>query len=91
MQLSEGQREAVVQACTAPVLLLTGGPGCGKTYATRTIVKLWRAMNKKVLLAAPTGRASQRLMATANYKSTTIHRLLGCVCHPAIMPHLLGC
>ena len=55
MKLSQGQRAAVQAASNAPILVLTGGPGCGKTYTTATIVKLWSAMNKHVKLAAPTG------------------------------------
>ena len=55
VRLSEGQRTAVAQASVAPVMVLTGGPGCGKTFTTRTIVKLWRAMGKRVCMAAPTG------------------------------------
>lgn len=61
MALSEGQREAVLQASDAPVLILTGGPGCGKTTATATIVRLWRAMNRRIGLAAPTGPGRCRL------------------------------
>lgn len=56
--LSAGQREAIRQAADAPVMVLTGGPGCGKTFATATIVKLWRAMSGKrtrISLCAPTG------------------------------------
>ena len=69
MALSEGQREAVMAAASAPVLVLTGGPGCGKTFATRTIVKLWRAMKKTVRLCAPTGEHACALMPD-------VHRLL---------------
>ncbi|KAK9811560.1 hypothetical protein WJX72_005917 [[Myrmecia] bisecta] len=75
-KLSGGQLEAVMRACNAPVMVLTGGPGCGKTFATRTIVKLWRAMKKKVKLCAPTGRAAQRLEQICGVRATTIHRLL---------------
>lgn len=58
VKLSEGQRRAIQQAANAPVMVLTGGPGCGKTFATATFVKLWRAMGRgqnKVALCAPTG------------------------------------
>ena len=55
VELSDGQREAVLVASQAPILILTGGPGCGKTYATATIVKLWRLLRREVKLAAPTG------------------------------------
>ena len=61
VKLSEGQRRAIQQAANAPVMVLTGGPGCGKTFATATFVKLWRAMGRghtKVALCAPTGACS---------------------------------
>ena len=56
--------------------VLTGGPGCGKTTTTLVIVKLLEAMKRKVLLAAPTGRAAQRMMDVIGNESKTIHRLL---------------
>jgi exodeoxyribonuclease V alpha subunit len=56
--------------------ILTGGPGCGKTTTTRILVKLLEAMHKKVLLAAPTGRAAQRMMDVIGNEAKTIHRLL---------------
>ncbi|MFL9458285.1 AAA family ATPase [Tolypothrix bouteillei VB521301_2] len=46
-------------AAYSKVTILTGGPGCGKTFCTRTIVELWKAMGKSIALAAPTGRAAQ--------------------------------
>lgn len=55
MRLSEGQRQAVMQAATAPVCILTGGPGCGKTTTTKYIVDLWKGLGKKLALCAPTG------------------------------------
>ncbi|MFA5904035.1 MAG: AAA family ATPase, partial [Desulfobacula sp.] len=57
--------------------VLTGGPGCGKTTTTLVIVKLIEAMGLTVLLAAPTGRAAQRMMDVIGKESKTIHRLLG--------------
>ncbi|HEV2579777.1 MAG TPA: ATP-dependent RecD-like DNA helicase, partial [Ktedonobacteraceae bacterium] len=74
--LSEEQRHAVELAATSRLLVLTGGPGCGKTFTTRTIVDLWRAMGKSILLAAPTGRAAQRLAEMTKQEAKTIHRLL---------------
>ncbi len=56
--------------------VLTGGPGCGKTTATLVLVKLLEAMRRKILLAAPTGRAAQRMMDVIGRESKTIHRLL---------------
>jgi exodeoxyribonuclease V alpha subunit len=74
--LSQQQRHAVELAASSRLLVLTGGPGTGKTFTTRTIVDLWRAMGKSILLAAPTGRAAQRLSEMAKQEAKTIHRLL---------------
>jgi exodeoxyribonuclease V alpha subunit len=74
--LSAEQRRAVELAASSRLLVLTGGPGCGKTFTTRTIVALWRAMRKTILLAAPTGRAAQRLAELTKCEAKTIHRLL---------------
>lgn len=76
LQLSDEQREAVHLAARHPFLVLTGGPGTGKTLTTRAIAALWRAMGKNVLLASPTGRAAQRLSEVAGQEAKTIHRLL---------------
>lgn len=74
--LSSEQQRAVEQAACSRLLVLTGGPGTGKTFTTRTIVALWKAMGKSLLLAAPTGRAAQRLSEMTGREATTIHRLL---------------
>ncbi len=74
--LSDQQRQAVELAALSRLLVLTGGPGCGKTFTTRTIVALWKAMGKSILLAAPTGRAAQRLAEMTRREAKTIHRLL---------------
>ncbi|MCU0527688.1 MAG: ATP-dependent RecD-like DNA helicase [Elainella sp. Prado103] len=74
--LSEEQRQAVEVAASQRVTVLTGGPGCGKTFTTRTIVALWKAMGKSIALAAPTGRAAQRLSEMTGQEAKTIHRLL---------------
>ena len=76
LQLSHQQREAVVMAASSKVLILTGGPGTGKTFTTRTIVALWKAMGKSIVLASPTGRAAQRLSEMTGMEAKTIHRLL---------------
>jgi exodeoxyribonuclease V alpha subunit len=57
-------------------VVLTGGPGCGKTTTTMVIVRLLEAMDKKVLLAAPTGRAAQRMGEVIGREAKTLHRLL---------------
>jgi exodeoxyribonuclease V alpha subunit len=74
--LSGKQRQAVELAACSRLLVLTGGPGCGKTFTTKTVVDLWRAMGKSILLAAPTGRAAQRLSEMTGQEAKTIHRML---------------
>ncbi|MHC5763045.1 SF1B family DNA helicase RecD2 [Nostoc sp.] len=76
IQLSEQQRQAVETAAYAKIMILTGGPGVGKTFTTHTIVSLWKAMGKSIALAAPTGRAAQRLGEMTGLEAKTIHRLL---------------
>lgn len=76
IQLSQQQYDAVVMSSYSRVTIFTGGPGCGKTFCTRTIVALWKAMGKKIALAAPTGRAAQRLHEMTGIEAKTIHRLL---------------
>lgn len=76
MQLSDEQFETVVNISSDSFSIITGGPGCGKTTTTKAIVKLFEAMKKKVLLAAPTGRASQRMTEVIGKEAVTIHRLL---------------
>jgi exodeoxyribonuclease V alpha subunit len=74
--LSEEQRQAVELAASSRLLVLTGGPGCGKTFTTKAVVDLWLAMGKNILLAAPTGRAAQRLSEMTGQEAKTIHRML---------------
>ncbi|BDC99840.1 AAA family ATPase [Persicobacter psychrovividus] len=74
--LSEEQTQAVAGIVGQSVSVLTGGPGCGKTTTTKAAVQLGVAMGKKVLLAAPTGRASQRMSEVIGREAVTIHRLL---------------
>jgi len=76
IQLSSKQRAAVEMAASSSVLILTGGPGTGKTTTTRTIVALWKAMGKEIALASPTGRAAQRLQEVTGCEAKTIHRFL---------------
>jgi len=76
VRLSEEQAEAVQAIATCRCSILTGGPGCGKTTTTRVLVALLRAMGRSVLLAAPTGRAAQRMGEVIGQEAGTIHRLL---------------
>jgi len=77
ISLSDEQADAAKGIVCEKFSILTGGPGCGKTTTTLVIVKLIEAMGLKVLLAAPTGRAAQRMMDVIGKESKTIHRLLG--------------
>ncbi|MFJ6939000.1 ATP-dependent RecD-like DNA helicase [Streptomyces sp. NPDC101132] len=74
--LAAEQREAVRLALTRKVAVLTGGPGCGKSFTVRSIVELARAKRYKVVLAAPTGRAAKRLAELTGAEASTVHRLL---------------
>jgi exodeoxyribonuclease V alpha subunit len=74
--LAPEQEAAVRLALTERVAVLTGGPGCGKSYTVRAIVTLARAKRAKVMLAAPTGRAAKRLGELAGLEAATLHRLL---------------
>lgn len=83
MEMTQGiryaplQREAVTLAAQSGVLLLTGGPGTGKTTATRAIVHLFEKMGLDILLLAPTGRAAKRMGELCEREAQTIHRCLG--------------
>ncbi|MFI0240155.1 ATP-dependent RecD-like DNA helicase [Streptomyces sp. NPDC016845] len=74
--LAPEQKEAVKLALTRKVAVLTGGPGCGKSFTVRSIVELARAKKAKVVLAAPTGRAAKRLAELTGADASTVHRLL---------------
>jgi len=75
--LAEEQQEAVRQAMTNGVLIITGGPGTGKTTTIRTIIDLLKREEQEILLAAPTGRAAKRMKEATNMEAQTIHRMLG--------------
>ncbi len=74
--LSDEQAAAVCGVPAESFSILTGGPGCGKTTCTKVLVQLLIAMKKRVLLAAPTGRAAQRMTEVIGREAKTIHRLL---------------
>ncbi len=77
ISLNNEQREAVEKAAESSVLVLTGGPGTGKTTTVRTMLRVFEAEGFRVSLAAPTGRAAKRLAETTGREAKTIHRLLG--------------
>ncbi|MDK2808407.1 MAG: exodeoxyribonuclease alpha subunit [Clostridiales bacterium] len=78
MQYDEVQAEAIRKAALAKVMILTGGPGTGKTTTTQGIIAAYRAYGLKILLAAPTGRAAKRMTEATGLEAKTIHRLLEC-------------
>lgn len=75
-ELAPEQQQAVRLALTQKVAVLTGGPGCGKSFTVRSVVELARAKKAKVVLAAPTGRAAKRLSELTGAEASTVHRLL---------------
>lgn len=76
IELDELQRTAVVEAARNGVLVVTGGPGTGKTTTINAIIKFFEVEGLDILLAAPTGRAAKRMSETTGYEAQTIHRLL---------------
>lgn len=77
LKLAREQRKAVEMIAREGLLILTGGPGTGKTTTLRAVIEMFQAAGREVRLAAPTGRAARRLAETAKAPADTIHRLLG--------------
>ncbi len=80
---SQQQKDTIAQAATAGVLLITGGPGTGKSTLVKGILSLLGQMQLKCVLAAPTGRAAKRLTEVTGQEASTIHRLLEAGIDPA--------
>ena len=78
MEYDDIQTAAIRTAATAKVMVLTGGPGTGKTTTTHGIISAYKAYGLKILLAAPTGRAAKRMTEATGLEAKTIHRLLEC-------------
>ena len=76
IELDELQVQAVIEAVNCGLLVLTGGPGTGKTTAINTIIRYFEMGDMEILLAAPTGRAAKRMTEATGYEARTIHRLL---------------
>jgi exodeoxyribonuclease V alpha subunit len=76
IELAPEQRHAVEEAARSPVVVITGGPGVGKTTIVRAILAVFAAANVDVRLAAPTGRAAKRMSEATGADATTLHRLL---------------
>lgn len=76
IQLAENQQQAVREAIDKKVMVVTGGPGTGKTTIINSIIKIYEKLGKRVLLSAPTGRASKKMSEATGHEAKTIHRLL---------------
>lgn len=76
IQYAERQKQAISEALTKGLLILTGGPGTGKTTTLNAIIRLLKESGQKVALCAPTGRAAQRMTAVTGEEAKTIHRML---------------
>jgi exodeoxyribonuclease V alpha subunit len=76
LALAESQKTAIRSALVSKVLVITGGPGVGKTTIVKSILRVLSAKNMRLLLCAPTGRAAKRMTEATGFKAKTIHRLL---------------
>jgi exodeoxyribonuclease V alpha subunit len=76
IELARKQEEAVLLAATSKVLIITGGPGTGKTTIITAILRIFQQLKLRILLAAPTGRAAKRMNEATGWGAKTIHRLL---------------
>ncbi len=76
IELADQQKESISQSINQGVMVITGGPGTGKTTIINSIIDIFERQNLKVLLAAPTGRAAKRMSEATKHEAKTIHRLL---------------
>jgi len=76
MKLAEQQKTAVREVLDKKVLVVTGGPGTGKTTLIHAVIRIFKQLGQRVLLAAPTGRAAKRMTEATGHEAKTIHRLL---------------
>lgn len=76
IELDDLQIQAVVEAVNSGLLIITGGPGTGKTTTINTMIRYFEQEEMEILLAAPTGRAAKRMTEATGYEARTIHRLL---------------
>jgi exodeoxyribonuclease V alpha subunit len=74
--LAENQKQAVREAIDKKIMVITGGPGTGKTTIINSIIRIYKKAGQRVLLAAPTGRAAKRMTEATGHEAKTIHRLL---------------
>lgn len=76
IELDDLQRKSILEAAKNGVLVITGGPGTGKTTTINSIIQFFESEHMEIVLAAPTGRAAKRMKETTGYEAQTIHRLL---------------
>jgi exodeoxyribonuclease V alpha subunit len=76
IELARRQEEAILLAATSKVLIITGGPGTGKTTLITAVLRIFQQLKLRILLAAPTGRAAKRMNEATGWEAKTIHRLL---------------
>jgi exodeoxyribonuclease V alpha subunit len=76
IELAPQQKEAIITACRERIVIITGGPGVGKTTIVKGILQAFQADGRRIALAAPTGRAAKRLSESTGCEAKTIHRLL---------------
>ncbi|MFH0844591.1 MAG: ATP-dependent RecD-like DNA helicase [Pseudomonadota bacterium] len=76
IRLAKRQADAIRCACESKVMVITGGPGTGKTTIINAILKIFSRLKVRILMAAPTGRAAKRMSETTGYEARTIHRML---------------
>ncbi|MDA8091874.1 MAG: ATP-dependent RecD-like DNA helicase [Nitrospiraceae bacterium] len=76
INLAENQKQAILEAIDKKVMVVTGGPGTGKTTIINSIIRIYRRLGQRVLLAAPTGRAAKRMSEATGHEAKTVHRLL---------------
>jgi exodeoxyribonuclease V alpha subunit len=76
IQLADMQKEALRKAITGKILVITGGPGTGKTTLVNSLIKIMARVGQRIILASPTGRAAKRLAEVTGHEAKTIHRML---------------
>lgn len=76
IQLAEAQKNAIKEACSEKVYIITGGPGTGKSTIIKSILAITKKLTRKIILAAPTGRAAKRMQEITYFQASTIHSLL---------------
>jgi exodeoxyribonuclease V alpha subunit len=84
IELARSQGDAVLLAATSKVLIITGGPGTGKTTIITAILRIFQQLKLRILLAAPTGRAAKRMNEATSWEAKTIHRLLEYTPHKGV-------